>query len=822
VDNAHNDARLSVPSLPWSKATPGYHRSVFAPDSERRCPASPTYKDKGSQTGYPRNWGCTGDLGRSGVIWSKIPGLLLGHFMHPYRLETWDLDDHSSWTDKRKPWPEPSREIPPKTGEANAAAGHDMDWCGPPGPWSKDPQGILSGDPFAPGSEDRCPASWTDKPRQPRASREACSLGLCDGSGVLFGDPCPACSSDAHRQEQARRESDAVYATRLRVAAQHVGEARAPIAAADLSVLDREIIERAAAQLAASPAIEDNPAHRLHSGDDNRIELTITTHKSKARDLTNPAVRLRLGPGIYSGIDFGVGQDTGVTVTYRTGVTTVRGLTPEARAAIAGPVPIEDRTAGIRWLAQRGNAAWERLAGPEAPPPRDHTHPPDNPRWQGTASRTHIPRSSWAAHGVFSPRVHGGRWAGASKPLPCTPCGKSPKGDVRNPTLCVCDAPAPWTKLSLKGRVPFSWDGLAPVEYSWTDKQRPVPPPDGGPERLRALSGAIVAAVCGVCTPLQRELLATSTEVERRKASAHALRTLPARAGCEFEESCIRAAKAAGFDPAQLTSAGDLGLTLLCGQEVAIGVDIELARSMRERSHNIPPPKSSGIRGPGHVDAFKPGPKRSDPVLYDTSALEAHIQKTVMDAMHSPTKPIPYSDAGFPVLRDAFVRTWQGLTDDQRAWYGKVDEAAQALVSGHATPKQTALLSDGLARAADSARIAAVFTQSTPWTMDEFADARAAQLAHEQAREAARLKSAAEAQWDADVSAWGFRPESLDIGPHRPVHVLLVNPADVSIWIDGVQVSGPVLDPRYLAPAATIKLVSGHTIAGLDPEPPRE
>jgi hypothetical protein len=403
--------------------------------------------------------------------------------------------------------------------------------------------------------------------------------------------------------------------------------------------------------------------------------------------------------------DFGVGQDTGASVSYRTGVTTVRGLTPEARAAIAGPVPIEDRTAGIRWLFQRGNAAWERLAGPEAPPPRDHTHPPDNPRWQGTASRTHIPRSSWAAHGVFSPLMRGGCWAGASKPLPCTPCGKSPKGSVSNRTYKTAGV-----RLSKIGRL-FCWDGIVPVEYSWTDKQRPVPPPDGGPERPR------------------------------------------------------------------------------------------------ERSHNIPPPKSSGIRGPGHADAFKPGPKRSDPVLYDTSALEAHIQKTITDAMLS-AKPIPYSDAGFPVLRDAYARAWQDLPDDQRAWYGEVDTAAQALVSGHATPEQTALLSDGLARAADPARIAAVFTQSTPWTMDEFEKARAAQLAHEQARETERLKSAAETQWDADVSAWGFRPEALEISPGRPVREFRVNPADVSIWIDGVQVSGPVLDPRYYHPAQPVKLVS--------------
>jgi hypothetical protein len=290
-----------------------------------------------------------------------------------------------------------------------------------------------------------------------------------------------------------------------------------------------------------------------------------------------------------------------------------------------------------------------------------------------------------------------------------------------------------------------------------------VPPPDGGPERLRALSGAIVAAVCGVCTPLQRELLATSTEVERHKASAHALRTLRARAGCEFEESCIRAAKAAGFDPAQLTSAGDLGLTLLCGQEVEIGVDLELARSMRERSHNIPPPKSSGIRGPGHADAFKPGPKRSDPVLYDTSALEAHIQKTVTDAMFSAKPP---------------VVTLYGF------------ESPPLDLSPLDPPPEWAY--------------------PNPWAMGHPMDPRP------------RLKSAAEAQWDADVSAWGFRPEQLEIGPHRPVRVFRANPADVSIWIDGVQVSGPVLDPRYLAPSELIKLVSGHTFAGLDPEPPRE
>jgi hypothetical protein len=429
-----------------------------------------------------------------------IPGLLLGRFMTSDYPSTWHLSD-PSWTDKRKPWPEPSREIPPKTGEPNAAAGHTVDWCGPPGPWSKDPQGILSGDPFTPGSEDRCPVSWTDKSRYDIVAlwTNATSADItvkhvptcerCHGTGlgypvahgpfeangrttfIVRQDPCKACSSDVQRQEQARRESDVVYAMRLRVAAQRHMYAHGPT-------------------WTQPPEIQAALADRV----------------------------LRLGPGIYSGIDFGVGQDTGVTVSYRTGVATVRGLTPEA--------------------------------------------------------------------------------------------------------------------------------------------------------------------------------------------------------------------------------------------------------------HNIPPPKSSGIRGPGHADAFKP-------VLYDTRALEAYIQKTVLDAMHSPTKPIPYSDAGFPVLRDAFVRTWQGLTDDQRAWYGEVDDAAQALVSGHATPEQTALLSDGLARSADPERIAAVFTQSTPWCVAEFDAAR--QLAHEQARETARLKSAAEAQWDADVSAWGFTPEPrskrrapspnnpLEFGPDDPL-----------------------------------------------------
>jgi hypothetical protein len=140
-----------------------------------------------------------------------------------------------------------------------------------------------------------------------------------------------------------------------------------------------------------------------------------------------------------------------------------------------------------------------------------------------------------------------------------------------------------------------------------------------------------------------------------------------------------------------------------------------------------------------------------------------------------------------------------------------------------------------------------------PWVMGHPMDPRV------------RLKSAAEAQWDADVSAWGFTPEPrskrrtpspnrgaaaydfareqdpaippydfiqrsiranyVAVGgpvPGDAIHrAIAANPADFQVWIDGVQVSGPVLDPRYLAPAA-IKLVSSHTIAGLDPEPPRE
>jgi hypothetical protein len=472
VDNAHNDARLSVPSLPWSKASLGYHTRVFAPDSERRCPRSLTYKAKGSQAGYPRNWDCTNDLGHLSRAWSKIPGLLLGRFMHPLRpAHTWPVT-YPSWTDKRKPWPEPSREIPRK----GAISNHVLS---PLAPWTKD--GTCA---FLSCAHMPLTRSWTDKPRYAPKSCERChgtGLGYPAAHGpfeangrttfIVRQDPCKACSSDVQRQEQARRESDVVYAMRLRVAAQRHMYAHGPT-------------------WTQPPEIQAALADRV----------------------------LRLGPGIYSGIDFGVGQDTGVTVSYRTGVATVRGLTPEA--------------------------------------------------------------------------------------------------------------------------------------------------------------------------------------------------------------------------------------------------------------HNIPPPKSSGIRGPGHADAFKP-------VLYDTRALEAYIQKTVLDAMHSPTKPIPYSDAGFPVLRDAFVRTWQGLTDDQRAWYGEVDDAAQALVSGHATPEQTALLSDGLARSADPERIAAVFTQSTPWCVAEFDAAR--QLAHEQARETARLKSAAEAQWDADVSAWGFTPEPrskrrapspnnpLEFGPDDPL-----------------------------------------------------
>jgi hypothetical protein len=258
VDNAHNDARLSVPSLPWSKASLGYHTRVFAPDSERRCPRSLTYKAKGSQAGYPRNWDCTNDLGHLSRAWSKIPGLLLGRFMHPLRpAHTWPVT-YPSWTDKRKPWPEPSREIPRK----GAISNHVLS---PLAPWTKD--GTCA---FLSCAHMPLTRSWTDKPRYAPKSCERChgtGLGYPAAHGpfeangrttfIVRQDPCKACSNDVQRQEQARRESDAVY-----------------------------------------------------------------------------AMRLRLAPGIYSGIDFGVGQDTGVTVSYRTGETTVRGLTSEARAAI--------------------------------------------------------------------------------------------------------------------------------------------------------------------------------------------------------------------------------------------------------------------------------------------------------------------------------------------------------------------------------------------------------------------------------------------------------------------------------------------------------
>jgi hypothetical protein len=132
-----------------------------------------------------------------------------------------------------------------------------------------------------------------------------------------------------------------------------------------------------------------------------------------------------------------------------------------------------------------------------------------------------------------------------------------------------------------------------------------------------------------------------------------------------------------------------------------------------------------------------------------------------------------------------------------------------------------------------------------------------------------RLKSAAEAQWDADVSAWGFTPEPrskrrtpspnrgaaaydfareqdpaippydfiqrsiranyVAVGgpvPGDAIHrAIAANPADFQVWIDGVQVSGPVLDPRHYQPAQPIKLVSAAQNGALPPRlcdlPPR-
>ena len=63
------------------------------------------------------------------------------------------------------------------------------------------------------------------------------------------------------------------------------------------------------------------------------------------------------------------------------------------------------------------------------------------------------------------------------------------------------------------------------------------------------------------------------------------------------------------------------------------------------------------------------------------------------------------------------------------------------------------------------------------------------------------VPSAASAQWDADTSGWG--------GPREKprAQTMRVDPAKVQIWINGVQLAGPVHDDRYYTPARPIKLV---------------